>query len=249
MSSGSFLLFENFDFENNSSFQAGWKAISKVVDPTKLESELLRAKAFFFSKHVCQFDFDKYLLWKESKPKRNQTSEGQASSAEPPRADCDVVQSTRRQVDKVIESKSLFEKEDIAQPNLCVSEGECSLDKTDGHSLVDGIRDGTKDEGNLVSESVTGRTDVDNVKSEVDETVTGDENEEQKELSLAELAEMIQNNVPIPGVVAVDVQPTNSEPTPSVMARKLKPWEVGVTSSEGDDSVQRLSSLSLSSDR
>jgi len=49
-SSGSFLLFENFDFESNDTFQAGWKAIERIIDKEKKDAELLRAKAFFFSK-------------------------------------------------------------------------------------------------------------------------------------------------------------------------------------------------------
>ena len=49
--------------------------------------------------------------------------------------------------------------------------------------------------------------------------------QEENNLSLAEIAEMIQNNQPIPGVINLDVKVTNENPTPSTMVRKLKPWE------------------------
>ena len=64
---------------------------------------------------------------------------------------------------------------------------------------------------------------------------------EQKELSLVEIAELIQNNQPIPGVIPIDVQPTNSEPTPSVLTRRLKPWECSpdLASDEAQDEVEK----------
>ncbi|CAG5131000.1 unnamed protein product [Candidula unifasciata] len=131
----SFQMFESFDFENNQHFQTGWKAIEKLIDPQKKDSEYLRAKAFYFSRNVKSFDCSQYLLWRHKK-----------------------------QLEQV--KPDTPEKDDTEQ-----------------------------------------------------------QEHEEKELSLAEVAELIQNNHPIPGIVSVDVEPSNAEPTPSKLTRKLKPWE------------------------
>ena len=47
-------------------------------------------------------------------------------------------------------------------------------------------------------------------------------------LSLAELAELIQNQQPIPGLIKLDVQPTNASPTPTALVRKPKPWQMSL---------------------
>ncbi|GFO37127.1 hypothetical protein PoB_006363200 [Plakobranchus ocellatus] len=53
-----------------------------------------------------------------------------------------------------------------------------------------------------------------------------DSNEDlQSSLSLAEIAELISNQRPIPGLVKLDVHPTNADPTPSALARRPKPWQ------------------------
>jgi len=60
---------------------------------------------------------------------------------------------------------------------------------------------------------------------------------EERELSLADIAELVQNNLPVPGIVNIEVEPTNTDPTPSTMSRKAKPWDVKKSS----DSNEKLS--------
>ena len=44
--------------------------------------------------------------------------------------------------------------------------------------------------------------------------------------TFAELIEMIQNGLTLPGTEGPEIEPTNDDPTPAVEERKKKPWEV-----------------------
>uniref|UniRef100_A0A0B7BEF8 PEX14-like helix-turn-helix domain-containing protein n=2 Tax=Arion vulgaris TaxID=1028688 RepID=A0A0B7BEF8_9EUPU len=76
MDETTFRLFEDFDFENNQNFQAGWRSIETLIDPKKKRSEYLRAQAFFFAKNVSMFDYQQYLQWRN---KQKIKSEGAAN--------------------------------------------------------------------------------------------------------------------------------------------------------------------------
>lgn len=52
---------------------------------------------------------------------------------------------------------------------------------------------------------------------------TGDT--ETKQLSFAEVMQLVQEGKEVPGVVKPDIQPSNRSPTPSRMQRVQKPWE------------------------
>ncbi|XP_014840607.1 PREDICTED: uncharacterized protein C6orf226 homolog [Poecilia mexicana] len=48
---------------------------------------------------------------------------------------------------------------------------------------------------------------------------------ETKQLSFAEVMQLVQEGKEVPGVTKPDVQPSNQSPTPSQMQRVQKPWE------------------------
>ncbi|GFR64997.1 hypothetical protein ElyMa_000193800, partial [Elysia marginata] len=68
--------------------------------------------------------------------------------------------------------------------------------------------------------------------SSTDFTYSTENAEDQPSLSLAEIAEFIQNQQPIPGLIKLDVQPTYSSPTPSALTRRPKPWHTSVEESK-----------------
>ncbi|KAG8002474.1 hypothetical protein GBF38_014901 [Nibea albiflora] len=49
---------------------------------------------------------------------------------------------------------------------------------------------------------------------------------EATQLSFAEVMRLVQEGKEVPGVKKLDVKPTNQNPTPSAMERRLKPWEI-----------------------
>ncbi|TKS76846.1 hypothetical protein D9C73_010936 [Collichthys lucidus] len=54
---------------------------------------------------------------------------------------------------------------------------------------------------------------------------TSAETEATQQLSFAEVMRLVQEGKEVPGAKKVDVKPTNQNPTPSAMERRLKPWE------------------------
>ncbi|BFZ16580.1 hypothetical protein BsWGS_19619 [Bradybaena similaris] len=158
MDEPSFRTFESFDFEGNQHFQTGWRAIERLIDPRKKESEYLRAQAFYFTKNVQSFDYEQYLLWRH-----------------------------RKQLEQV--SSGLPVNEDSGPEEVPVND-----------------------------------------------------------LSLAEVAELIQNNQPIPGAVSVHVEPSNAEPTPSKLMRKMKPWETAGSVSAARETADSVSTAQESAD-
>jgi len=44
-------------------------------------------------------------------------------------------------------------------------------------------------------------------------------------LTFSDVIKLIQNGKPIPGIKKIDIQPTETDPSPSVLERKAKPWE------------------------
>lgn len=54
---------------------------------------------------------------------------------------------------------------------------------------------------------------------------------ETKQLSFAEVMQLVQEGKEVPGVTKVDIEPSNQNPTPSTMERMLKPWETASSSS------------------
>lgn len=55
---------------------------------------------------------------------------------------------------------------------------------------------------------------------------------ETKQLSFAEVMQLVQEGKEVPGVTKVDIEPSNQNPTPSTMERMLKPWETASSSPE-----------------
>ena len=94
-------------------------------------------------------------------------------------------------------------------------------------SVTDAKSEATQD-GKLETVSFSSVSD----NSTCEHSGSGD-SESQPSLSLAEIAELIQNQQPIPGLLQLDVQPTNSSPTPSALERRPKPWQ---TRQEGSKS-------------
>lgn len=187
-SSRSFQLFESFDFENNSAFQAGWQSIKDSMIDQPQESAYLRAKSFFFSKHVCTFDLSEYLVWKSFRQDqgRSLATTGEANPT-------DI---TKLCIGSETESKDTEKSADIGQdiPQSTTSRGQMTASN---QQLITSEHDHRK----------------------------STDSHETNNFSLASIAEMIKNNQSIPGVVSIDVQPTNLSPTASLMVRKLKPWE------------------------
>ncbi|TKS76827.1 hypothetical protein D9C73_010917 [Collichthys lucidus] len=54
---------------------------------------------------------------------------------------------------------------------------------------------------------------------------TSAETEATQQLSFAEVMRLVQEGKEVPGAKKMDVKPTNQNPTPSAMERRLKPWE------------------------
>ncbi|TMS16765.1 uncharacterized protein LOC104933329 [Larimichthys crocea] len=54
---------------------------------------------------------------------------------------------------------------------------------------------------------------------------TSAETEATQQLSFAEVMRLVQEGKEVPGAKKLDVKPTNQNPTPSAMERRLKPWE------------------------
>lgn len=54
---------------------------------------------------------------------------------------------------------------------------------------------------------------------------TSAETEDTQQLSFAEVMRLVQEGKEVPGAKKLDVKPTNQNPTPSAMERRLKPWE------------------------
>lgn len=48
---------------------------------------------------------------------------------------------------------------------------------------------------------------------------------EVRQLSFAEVMQLVQEGKEVPGITKLDIQPSNQSPTPSQMERRLKPWE------------------------
>ncbi|RIA95412.1 hypothetical protein C1645_757497 [Glomus cerebriforme] len=62
-----FKAFENYDFENDTNFQTGLPSIlnSHQDKPKeKLDALIEKAKCFYYSKVIQEFDYDNYLTWK-----------------------------------------------------------------------------------------------------------------------------------------------------------------------------------------
>lgn len=53
---------------------------------------------------------------------------------------------------------------------------------------------------------------------------------EVKQLSFAEVMQLVQEGKEVPGTKKLDVKPTNQSPSPSQMERRLKPWEISAVS-------------------
>ncbi|XP_078144515.1 uncharacterized protein LOC144542323 [Centroberyx gerrardi] len=50
------------------------------------------------------------------------------------------------------------------------------------------------------------------------------------QLSFEEVMRLVQAGEEVPGVIKLDIQPSNQNPTPSQMGRMLKPWEISSVS-------------------
>ncbi|CAL1539794.1 unnamed protein product [Lymnaea stagnalis] len=201
MEEPNFIMFEAFDFDHNDSFQAGWSVISKSIESAQIAPEFVRAKVFFFNKNVAKIDYEQYILWKCKNS--SQTREYKQNE--------NITQDGTYSSDISETPNNLLEAVHV-QP-VKVNSGHCNAENPTS-STQTAITYGQ--DPCVTSEEEIGDHKVSPI---VNET------EIECSLSLAELAELLQSNKPIPRLRALNVQPSNAEPTPSTLSRRLKPWE------------------------
>ncbi|XP_071118184.1 uncharacterized protein [Haliotis cracherodii] len=61
-----YLKFQDYEFDNDEQFQSGWKKLSSVVPSAERDKHYLRAKLFYYSKHIEAVDIEEYMKWKEN---------------------------------------------------------------------------------------------------------------------------------------------------------------------------------------
>ncbi|XP_046366853.2 uncharacterized protein LOC124142424 isoform X2 [Haliotis rufescens] len=61
-----YLKFQDYEFDNDDQFQSGWKTLSSVVPSVERDKHYLRAKLFYYSKHIEAVDIEEYMKWKEN---------------------------------------------------------------------------------------------------------------------------------------------------------------------------------------
>ncbi|XP_067678712.1 uncharacterized protein [Haliotis asinina] len=71
-----YLKFEGYKFDNDDHFQSGWNKLADVVPPSERDKHYLKAKLFYYSKHIEAVDIDEYMKWKENHLKMNGKTEG-----------------------------------------------------------------------------------------------------------------------------------------------------------------------------
>ncbi|XP_046566790.1 uncharacterized protein LOC124275338 [Haliotis rubra] len=70
-----YLKFEDYQFDNDDQFQSGWKKLAGVVPPSERDKQYLKAKLFYYSKHIEAVDIDEYMKWKEDPVNKNEKTE------------------------------------------------------------------------------------------------------------------------------------------------------------------------------
>ncbi|KAK7100997.1 hypothetical protein V1264_023851 [Littorina saxatilis] len=197
-----FLRFEAFNFIEDQQFQAGLSKITVRPDLNTGE-DLLKIKAFYYTKNVEPFDLRAYMSW---------SGKQATSSSQDSRASKDLIRTSKSST-APLHSASLL---DSHLPKTVQSDGSSQGDL------------GLKKEESTVHE--TAESDA-TVLIQVEEaensynsrrSAVSDQNEE---LSFADIVELVQSGKPIPGLAQVEVVPTNEAPTPSLIPRTKKPWE------------------------
>lgn len=237
-----FQQFESFDFASNQLFQDGWQSILKRLGNSASSETFLKAKVFFFSRQVKPLKLEKYLSWKKVASSSRQENGGALTSI------CaeneNPTDTHEEQVkEESLESESKYtlvsdsEESQMGKVSFCsggytplTSEStQCSTSETQTMSLTtpilcDNDQVAKHSESHVSVES----TDNSSNASQTQNAESGPSSQiadDQPSLSLAEIAELIQNQQPIPGLVKLDVQPTNSRPTPSALVKRPKPWQ------------------------
>ncbi|XP_059149493.1 uncharacterized protein LOC131936490 [Physella acuta] len=239
----SFQKFESFNFESVPVFLSGWNIISKSLDADKRDSEVLRAKAFYFNKNVMKFDFRKYLVWKnlqhsssnhypensldsdydKLEAKKDENTPAHLESA----LNSDVLSDTlhcQQQTCLTTIHKTAGNSQSLTDP--ISSEDDTKSNSSDKNSSIDGDYELSTLAGQLESVGLGVLSEYASKESSSEENATSqNESETECKLSLSEIAELLQNNLPIPGLKSLNIKPINTEPTPSKLKRPLKPWE------------------------
>ncbi|KAK7488523.1 hypothetical protein BaRGS_00020308 [Batillaria attramentaria] len=192
-----FARFESFNFDEDKKFQSGLSKIESKHTGGGRKKDLVKIKAFYYSRNVEPFEYATYVRWKESQACREVKLQGDSSLKV---ADTQNSEDQSDTPSKEVLSGSLSD-------NVCTDLGtnECSAVSSD------------------ISSSHC--TDVSNSEQMQHTLLVSDSSTSNNDLSFAEIAELIQEEKPIPGLVQMDVVATNLPPTPSSIPRAKKPWE------------------------
>ncbi|RUS75080.1 hypothetical protein EGW08_017157 [Elysia chlorotica] len=251
-----FQQFESFDFDSNASFQEGWQSISQRLGDDANRETFIKAKLFFFSRHVTPINLDDYLVWKSCEQYDEEYRNGKSTALQATAAtnsdpivnhanqlnqrvvqsesECSFVRNTRVVFTTASSPEARLEK-NISDQSSKVASNASGSELTKDDTWTKMIA--TKPSGipnrifnsSVECDSEEGFNDSSVVQADSSSSKNSSTIEEiQPSLSLAELAELIKNQQPIPGLLKLDVQPTNSSPTPTALARKPKPWQTSI---------------------
>ncbi|KAK0069707.1 hypothetical protein Bpfe_000884 [Biomphalaria pfeifferi] len=197
-------LFEQYDFHNDNNFLAGWDVIAGQIEPTKRELAFIQAKIFYFNKCVARLELDEYISWFKNKKTLLEPVSDQTPSLKDSVNTCLTEKTQMKAVSSALTYSCLKEFIQVENKAELVSKQEHNID--------------------YVKDSIS-ETEIQSYTNE-NSSMRNDKIDEECQLSFSQVADLILNNQVIPGVKNVNVQPTNGTPTPSLMNRRPKPWEI-----------------------
>ncbi|XP_013404633.1 uncharacterized protein LOC106169647 [Lingula anatina] len=218
--------FHEYDFESNVAFQKGWQQIAqRLREETDADagSQLLKAKAFFYSRFHKPIDVDKYKQWLLQNvilTEGNTCTEDNSVHKDPKSKEiCSPDKNESGSTELLPGTESSKTRLKVPQSS------DTEPFQTD---LVQCHKENSKqltDENDEVKNIQHGAHFIDSHHEDTS-TQTNDDNPIPKyPASFVEIMHLVDTGQPIPGVVDLNIKSTDSEPTVSHLKRKPKPWE------------------------
>lgn len=193
--------FNDHDFDADTRFQKGWEKISSRYRGDNLKAELLEAKICYYSREYEKVTVNGYNQWLQQMNKQSADKNDDNKITNINDALCDLTTETVK-----ISSKGDQSFDSTVEPTGTINVSF----KADNSNEAE------------TNNIMTDNNSPDNNESckECDSTTKSDS------LSFTEIAEMIENGMTLPSVEDLNIEPTNTKPTPSSIGRIKKPWEL-----------------------
>lgn len=195
--------FESFNFDEDEKFQSGLSRIATVAEGSGkgLDKDMNRIRAFYYTRNIEFFYYAVYMRWRQDQ---------HIPAAKKSHDDTEVSG----------DSKCTTTSDD-PYTQVCVATVQASADTSTASHTHDREPDDASPCENVTGQNIC----VGNASQRHSTSDFGRNAGENVELSFAEIAELIQEGKPLPGLTQVEVVPTNLSPTPSSLPRAQKPWE------------------------